>query len=585
MSTYPTKLGIKPANKVVTYKDLFVLKNQFYAQPETVISISGRRKDKSGPIYFREKTAQNSVVAGTDVMVNNFFFARMNTQSDSGIQTVSDLPNTNQGPQGICFMMPFLNMIQSQLDFPMDYNKFLECLSPSGNGSSRESDEYDNLDPELKNSANRACEADIRWNETHPNSTTNRDCDYHKKFATLLYSKKCFPVYESLSRDPLCGDEDSEETVKNPINKECSRCPKEHIKIQFISHDRAAYYKDLCETISTYGPQYLALEDNLYLKIYLMHLHNDTFDRFDAMSREELIELIPEDKRESVIEDSEIGHAVTITNCEGPDENNNYTFTIRNSWGTSSTTNNFQITRKEVTGPTESEEAMDLLLGVIDIVGGFESHKTSIKITKCTDIIESPNDTNCNQDSRCKELGYDKAKNPIENNEDCPCECETVVNNLNMSITKQFKNELTGIYKCECPFDMCPPEYSPNPFALTTTCDCKPDFGTWCMPGNECMDGNYEEYLSMVNQGASDWINWMDANLTCDGGDIPGGGIGIPADKRECGPVSTPTPSSSEGSGSGSDGLIPTPTPSIEGSGSSTYGSESDSSSSSSFYF
>lgn len=265
----------------------------------------------SKKLFIKEQQAQHSAVNNKNIFINNIQTLRELSSLDYDLST---LPVVHQHENPCCQIIPFLHMIQAQLDFPLDYEKFLQCIPAEP------------LPPER---------LPINWYKipTDKDSTTD-----HYRIAQLLFSGKCFKVHESV--ETPCNEMQFFDEIDD---KDCSECHKGfgiYIKVIFLNISSPEYINIDCDKL--FFPRCFVIHGIDAVKFSLMNLTYSnpnfpdplTWDDLKDMNAANLIELAQNYGIELPPQDEwyKNAHALTALSCS-KDENDCYEIILKNSYG------------------------------------------------------------------------------------------------------------------------------------------------------------------------------------------------------------------------------------------------------------
>lgn len=415
--------------------------------------------------FFKPKynLAPNGSVATKDIKINNFQQAANDTLSMSytGSLRSLDLSNSfmtaiSQGNNAACSLMPLLHQIQNQLDFPLDFNRFLECIPTV-------------IPKDLPDLAKNAYQNIIKefFNDPDLSDPFWKDPDdgqfWYLKGLNLTFGGSCIPVSERLPVEKC----DSGYVIAGKVedNKCDNKCSTKGIRIEVFDTgkypDSLEDYKDILEK---YGPQSIYINGDNMVRMWLVAQSGSNLSWSDVahLDTNELKEMLGENFYNTV---SNLTHLITLVRSSGPDANGEYSFTFYNSWS-DGVPNEFTIKWK-------SEEDFK----IPDLDEPTQQYirmrsRLQLKVIPC-EISSRPIMTSPEQQEECKEksctqLGYDRASSDPES--ECPCECDTIINNRGITIKKLYSKSrstdsntgqitVTWEYKCSCE------DYSPEELA------------------------------------------------------------------------------------------------------------------------
>lgn len=352
------------------------------ADPQTGYIIS----DKKVKVPFKSREARNSASLSTDVMVNRVQLVSPDSPYFNAIDRVktppSQLPQIEQ-QGGICQTIPFLHMIQSQLDYPIDYNFLWKCASP-----------LPNLGAPL------GALGDLVTNTISLGNGTS-----YNRLINILYSTECIPVHIACPSDKaqIVGDTTDSRDCNNPCNPS--------IRIQTVALSPPVGEQQLCDRLNKLGPMMVGCRGLVLRQLSAMVIlyvfrdaKNITWDDVNYLDHDALDFLLEETT--SILQRLDWqtrGHAVTLKGCKDGK------FIIQNSYG--------ECPDAEMTYEDLIKD-FDVYDSVFDISNQVNCGHFYPVVTKCPGIENSPECKNL----KCKEMGYDKIKDNTENT-DCYCEC------------------------------------------------------------------------------------------------------------------------------------------------------------------
>lgn len=496
-------------------------------------------------LFVRDKTAHNSAVAGKDVKINNVSKYVLKKSTTDNIQaqtiksyTIPNLPIIIQGDNPNCQILPFLQQIQSQLDFPIDFGAFLACLPFNHNMLT--------LDPSMNIPED--------WYNIPDSFLDPMTFGYVEEYAdyvrltALLFSDDCRPVPQggvhqgcknqerltdidkmdsdcatsfkskgdgyALGADP-CADKYKFELQfpENPVttNKQIVELLDQNIPVALPFGEDAgkalAIYWLMRQKHFTFGGKEPTIEDILNYPDFVLDSIAAQFEL-----------LYPELNFLDKISGNMM-HAATIIGYNGPDSEGCYEFIVRNSWSIPELNT---IPIKSCNDQLITDLLTDKVAGVPYQLKDpyFQLMGAKLIATKCEDGIS------CSKDEECQGFGFDKENPGVLDRyptvQECPCECKEVdaTNNLDLNVNKSYSEELG---RCVCQSDdetmYCPEGFSVDP----ETCDCVENVRyAWCdcqrcendqlFKTGTIKTGTYEEYLADPDAGST--VITLDMNLS-----------------------------------------------------------------------
>lgn len=416
-------------------------------KPYTIISPFGSARFYNVSSFKpKYNLSLNGSIANKDTRINNFQEIDSNKPILSNLNSSFkslDFPNNfmtpiSQGANSSCALMSRLHQIQNQLDFPIDFNKFLECVPIDSIPNNMPdiakiayANEIDKFfkDPDL--------EDDSFWRNPEDAKT------WFLKYLNLLFGGHCIPVSARL---PIEKCKEGYVISANADSNKCDlECATSGIKLEvFLPNDPDDLPKDLpgyLDILEKYGPQMIEVEGDNMVKLWLVGQsgNNLSWDEVKDLDQDDLKEMLG-DKWYSFV--SNLWHNITLVNGSGPDSNGEYSFTFYNSWSGGSP-NEFTIKWKSdkdfplppLDKPNQKWKSLE--------------NKLQIKVVPCKPNGVSPEQKDKCKEKNCTDLGYDKTLE--DSSSDCPCECDTITNNRGVTITKIYsKVNGTWEYKCSC---------------------------------------------------------------------------------------------------------------------------------------
>lgn len=413
--------------------------------------------NKRVSFYIKESQAANAAVASDTVMVNGSHSIKNNTTFFNTIKTPhQDLPSLDQ-EGGICQTIPFLHMIQSQVDFPIDYELLWDCLPSTPSFG---------IGP---------------IGETLFFSFYSLNSSYCKLFNLVFSGNNCIPVGEI-----KCPDTSKSQRPGKDTDKSCEGFCLRKVRIEAIKLPPVSSEQDLCERLNTYGPLSIIAGSLTTKKLTLLNKYPDQYPTWESVKNltDEQIDT------EYPNLESDGGHATTITACV------NGKFIIKNSWGQDNA--NIEISWNDINNYFELySNTMDLGTKMRN-----EANLTNY-VLKVRECFSGGGSVLCDEE-QCKEAGYDGAKPRANVNEgECECECDTIINNNGNSVQRVFNQQEK---KCECP-----PE-NLSYYDYDENCNEIPVDGHWCLgkwcensptsytfyPNGNHQTGNYATYAELL---------------------------------------------------------------------------------------
>lgn len=399
-------------------------------------------------ITIKNKKSLNGSVAGKDVSVNGTYQLKSfdSIQNFKQLQVNSrGLPDISQ-QSGICQTIPFLHMIQNQLDFQMDYDSLWQCI-----------------DVNLTN--NLFVNLDILI--SHKLFDIRNSLSYPKLFNLLFSPGRCFSANEIPSK---CTDKDAQ-PVGDPEkqNKDCNNTCSRQIRITTTILPKINNEKDLCDRLNNLGPCPLGVRGLSSLKVTLLSLGGFTWEDVKDMDFETVKSLFPKFLGDGLTTIGQ-GHMLTITSCT------NGVFTVKNS---NIGDKEFLLSWQDIQESfTINPEAIPTLLGV-ELLSYYPV------VEECSSIAKSPE---CEEEV-CIAAGFDGRKyNP--DSDECECYCNKALApaylpdrqwvkclNKGKFVQKVHSYDIdTGTKRCVCPEHPEPELY----YYYGEDC-CETDWsGSWC---------------------------------------------------------------------------------------------------------
>lgn len=400
-------------------------------------------------ITIKNKKSLNGSVAGKDVSVNGTYQLKSfdSIQNFKQLQVNSrDLPDIDQ-QSGICQTIPFLHMIQNQLDFQMDYDSLWQCI-------------------------------DVNWTN---NPLMNfydififstlfgiKDALAYPKLFNLLFSPgRCFSVNEI---PPKCTDEESQLVGDfEKQNKDCNNPCSRQIRITTKILPNINNEKDLCDRLNNLGPCPLGVTGLSSLKVSLLSFGEFTWEDVKDMDFETVKNLLPEYERDGLTTIGQ-GHMLTITSCT------NGVFTVKDS---NLGDKEFLLSWQDI------QESFVINPRTVATLLGKEVLSYYPVVEECPSIAKSPE---C-EEAVCIAAGFDGRKyNP--DSDECECYCNkalapvTATNfqwlkclNAGKFVQKVYGYDIdTDTKRCVCPEHPEPEFYY---YADERCCEIA-NLGSWC---------------------------------------------------------------------------------------------------------
>jgi hypothetical protein len=395
-------------------------------------------------LYVKSEESPNSAVAGLDIKIGNVYSLKSDTIQYTYTSQLGDFSRPIfQGKNPNCQMVPFLEKIQSSVNFPVDFASLVACLSNETNP---------NAPKDLKDLISRL--GDDPETKSFYNKTTN-----------LLFNDSCIPIPESPPEIEKCQDGTATLSSKNiqDYQKERCKCSETGIRIRTSFIPKTWFFpvggKDLYDHFTKYGPRPISLSGKDLKKLWIMYQSAENWKDLSQKTEKELDQMFTD---RGVSPDDVAGpngaHMVTLVNVEKltPPK---VILTIRNSWGPGNS--------QEFDIPWESSDDLD--------INKSFNHRTSLTRTVLTietcsiEKGSSCEDEESELETKCKNLGYDSVN--LNKKPECPCECGQIVNNRGITIQKIY-DKIQG--KCRCPEEpriICGPKYNAQTEQIKD-CDC-----------------------------------------------------------------------------------------------------------------
>ena len=406
-------------------------------------------------ITIKDKKSVNGSVAGKDVSINGTYklksFDVIQNQNISfkqfGLQS-QNLPDISQ-QSGICQSIPFLHMIQNQLDFHMDYDSLWQCVDINWTG---------NLMMDFYDIVVFSTLFGIKDKLAYP-----------RLFNLLFSPNKCFSVNEI---PPKCTDTDPQLVGNFEKKKDCINPCSRRIRIITAILPNINNEKDLCDRLNNLGPCPLVVSGLSALKVQLLSDGEFEFTWEDVkdMDFETVRNLFPESERAGLTTIRR-GHMVTITSCT------NGMFTVKNS----------NIGETEfILSWQDIQESFVINPDLLSTLFGLDLLSYYPVVEECQSIAKSPE---CEEEV-CITAGFDGRKyNP--DSDECECYCNKVLAPASLPDASwmtclnagTFVQKVSGYdygtddsKKCVCP-DHPEPEF----YYYTGEDCCELDWpGSWC---------------------------------------------------------------------------------------------------------
>jgi hypothetical protein len=359
--------------------------------------------DKPVKFVIKNNESPNGSVASKDVAVNGTYALKSSQGLNRTGSPNNKYPTIDQaGPY--CQILPLFHMIQSQLNFPIDYESLFSCLDdsfiysagPSQFGPGEESLGY-------------------------------------VKLHNMLFGKKCFSV-----KNNICFDQNEVSKVGRSTDKsDCDNPCHVKIKITALKEPPIKTEKDLCDRIKSLGPKGIGSYGLTTMKLELLSQKRDwTWDMVKTMP----FDILNIHLKEPYTTTIGLGHFLTIVGCS------NGKFEIKNSWGKDN--ESISISYQDIT------EHFNLGDGLVDSLinrslGLYLNYFPLVEICSTPSVSDLQK---CKEDL-CKEKGYDGAK-PSSVERECECYCDpsasahSSCNNKGQSVQKVFS---INHKKCICP--------------------------------------------------------------------------------------------------------------------------------------
>jgi hypothetical protein len=391
--------------------------------------------------------AAHASIADKNVMFNGIYALDSNSPQLSSLVKTTDLPAIDQ--QGDeCQIISFLHMIQSQLDFPMDYNHLLNCLPSTP-------------PPKIK----------YPWSADLMKGTA------YYQLGHLLHSPgKCFSVGKL-----VCGKGDQQNIGVNFGSTNCDDPCSTTIRIESRIIEPTKTYEELCSRLQQMGVVSLHTVGITSRRVNVASVYNIPWDEIKDYDHDELDSVTGQQTSEEQRNKwNTIGHELSVVGCS-----DNRKIIIKNSLGGEDalvyipyadivdSANNFVL-------PREQNKPNKLWHNIYPVVKKCPDISTSVE---CRNLI-------------CKEAGYDKAKPSIVAGE-CECECDVIASPtptfgigecLNSGPVQKIFDPIIG--RCRCPD---PPDVG---HYYDQNCCLKEAQGSWCDGDfGDCINGSYSEFL------------------------------------------------------------------------------------------
>jgi hypothetical protein len=323
-----------------------------------------------------------------------------------------ELPSINQNG-GICQTMPFLHTIQSQLDYPMDYNFLWKCASSLPNPV--------NLFGVL--------------GDTVTNTVSFGTGTSYNKLTNILYGDgRC------ISTQKICPEDVKVQEVGiSSDSSDCDNPCNQGIKITTRILPPPSTEQELRDRLNNFGPMAIGCRGLTVRRLSAMArltIRDDTPPKWEDLKN------LDHDGLDAILEENTstisragwllAGHAVTITAAKDGQ------FVVKNSFG-------------DVPDCIMSYDELKRDFEVYDSIFNLDARLNYAhlypEVTKCPGISSL---AECIQ-AKCIDRGYDKVKDPPSDK--CECECDEVTpsgscTNAGSPVQKVY-NPITR--KCECP--------------------------------------------------------------------------------------------------------------------------------------
>jgi hypothetical protein len=425
--------------------------------------------------YKKLREAPNSASSSLDVKIGNYYFIKnidsekeeiFSYTSQKNDRIIADL---HQGDTPMCCLIPFLTKIQYNINFPIDFAQLVKCLEHSRVQADPESDIFKSFFNTFKFNNNPGDDPKERQELKRA----------HIKLYNLLFTEQCIPIVQALPNMEKCNDSEygyplSADGIINSdgCENDCLR-PKGGIKIisLMIQNNTLRTAKEMHNRREKFGPRPIVFDGRNIVKLLLACRDNSedmskAWERLRDKSDEDLKSIIKERGGDpDAAFSSGPAHAATVVDSSGPDENGNFTLTIRNSW--SDCAKEFTILWRDDRDFTFTSDNNPE--GVVSQAQKDYYYNLILEIVQCEleDKYTDQTDPVKCKEQMCKDLGYDKINMDIEG---CPCECDEIINNIGVKIQKVYNSD-TG--RCECPPGQgaCR-NNNPTTYSVTSTCDC-----------------------------------------------------------------------------------------------------------------
>jgi hypothetical protein len=394
-------------------------------------------------LYVKSEESPNSAIAGLNVKIGNVYSTKQDSVTYSyttGIEV--DFSRTiYQGNNPICQTIPFLEKIQSSLDFPVDFASLVSCLPSELNPNS----------PETFRSL-------VNFPGDYPSMRI-----FYSKLSNLLFNDTCIPIPKSPPEIEKCYNKEEgyplgSEKIQGNEDKNCN-CAETGIRIKTtIINKPPRTANDIADLFDQSGPRSIYFGGIDLLKLWLLRQGAGNWAELTQKTDTELKELITDKGgNPDIIGGSGSSHVLTLINATRL-PSGAVKLTLRNSWGP---------------GPDQEFDIEwfsndDLMIYDNNT---FITGLLYITVEKCNlEKNKICDDEQSEIIAKCKNLGYDSAN--LNNKPECPCECDQTVNNRGITIQKIY-DKYKG--KCRCPKAariMCGPNYNSKTETVTEDCDC-----------------------------------------------------------------------------------------------------------------
>lgn len=345
--------SINPKYSIITKPKLEFSKRTIKVTP--IISSTGYIGfDRPIKIYGRNRYAANGSVSSEDVMVQKVYYEKLDKTYEPPKESVFNIlsnsttiniPVTQQSTDS-CSLVSIINLIQSRINYTLDYDQMMNCISSS--------------EPPPDNWISKGFGYTVPQPAFFVPGLSESQAIYYTKIIYKIWnllSGGCFNA-PKISQELFCQSfANLPQYLGNGLGVCDSKCYKKFQlePIRLVRPDRSPFNSTLCTrvnggyalpvTLGNIQTRLLALRgyfratypgNNDWLPPDMGFPRPYNWYSYAPLSEDDwnlLNSLVPGNFLMPIAKP--LAHQVSLIGCSGPDSNGCYTFTIQNSWGNS----------------------------------------------------------------------------------------------------------------------------------------------------------------------------------------------------------------------------------------------------------